>query len=82
MQAPRSLPSHIWLEGMGIAVIPTAIVEKEIASRKLQLLDTDVRVPSLTFSATWLSHPSAIAAKLVAELAVKAAQQPMLDAAE
>jgi DNA-binding transcriptional LysR family regulator len=70
------------LEGIGIAVIPTAIVEKEIASKKLQLLNTKVRVPSLTFSATWLAHPSATAAKLVAELAVKLARQPIVDAAE
>jgi DNA-binding transcriptional LysR family regulator len=84
IHASASLATVVYmaLEGMGIAVIPTAIVEKEIASRKLQLLDTHVCVPSLTFSATWLSHPSAIAAKLVAELAVKVAQQPMLDAAE
>ena len=66
---------HMALEGLGIAIIPTAIVEKEIASRKLQLLNTGVHVPSLTFSASWLARPSAIAVKLVAELAVKLAQQ-------
>src|SRR5579859_6754805 len=70
---------HMALEGLGIAVIPTAIVEKEIASRKLQLLNTSVRVPSLTFSASWLARPSAIAVKLVAELAVKLAQRSGAD---
>jgi DNA-binding transcriptional LysR family regulator len=84
VHASASLATIVYmaLEGIGIAVIPTAIVEREIASRKLELLNTNVRVPSLTFSATWLAHPSAIAAKLVAELAVKVAQQPIADAAE
>jgi DNA-binding transcriptional LysR family regulator len=71
---------HMALEGIGIAVIPTAIVKKELARRKLQLLNTNFRVPSLTFSASWLSHSSAIAVKLVAELAVKLAQQSTADA--
>jgi DNA-binding transcriptional LysR family regulator len=84
IHASASLATIVFmaLEGIGIAVIPTAIVEKEIGSRKLQLLNTNVRVPPLTFYATWLAHPSAIAAKLVAELAVKLAQQPLVDAAE
>jgi DNA-binding transcriptional LysR family regulator len=84
IHASASLATVVYmaLEGIGIAVVPTAIVEKEIASRKLLLLNTDVRVPSLKFSATWLSHPSTTAAKLVAELAVKVAEQPILDAAE
>jgi DNA-binding transcriptional LysR family regulator len=66
---------HMALEGLGVAVIPMAIVEEEIASGKLQLLETNVRVPSLTFSASWLARPSAIAVKIVAELAAKLAQQ-------
>jgi DNA-binding transcriptional LysR family regulator len=84
IHASASLATVVYmaLEGIGIAVIPTAIVEKEIASKKLILLNADVRVPPLTFSATWLAYPSATAAKLVAELAVKAAQQPILHAAE
>jgi DNA-binding transcriptional LysR family regulator len=84
IHASASLATIVFmaLEGIGIAVIPTAIVEKEIASRKLQLLNTNLRVPSLTFYAAWLAHPSAIAANLVAELAVELAQQPLVDAAE
>ncbi len=42
---------HMAIEGLGIAVIPTAIVENEICRRPAyQLLKTDISIPSLTFS--------------------------------
>lgn len=63
------------IDGIGIAVIPTAIVEEELASGRLQLLDTDVKIPDLTFSASWLSSPDTLAVELVAELAVQLAQR-------
>jgi DNA-binding transcriptional LysR family regulator len=63
------------LEGLGIAVIPTAIVERELESGRLLLLPTDLQVPKLTFSASWLASPDTLAVELVADLAVKLAQQ-------
>jgi DNA-binding transcriptional LysR family regulator len=66
---------HMAIEGLGIAVIPTAIVENEIADGRLQLLETDVPIPSLTFSASWLASPDALAVELVAQIAVDLAQQ-------
>jgi DNA-binding transcriptional LysR family regulator len=65
---------HMAIEGLGIAVIPTAIVENELADRRLQLLSTDLKISPLTFSASWLASPDTVAVELVADLAGKIAQ--------
>ena len=59
---------HMAIEGLGIAVIPTAIVQTTRDGR-LQQLDTDLEMPPLTFSASWLASPDTVAIELVAELA-------------
>lgn len=66
---------HMAIEGLGIAVIPSAIVENEIADGRLQLLETEVAIPALTFAASWLAAPDALAVELVAQMAVELAQQ-------
>ena len=60
---------HLAIEGLGIAVIPTAIVENEMADGRLQLLSTNLQIPLLTFSASWLASPDTVAVERVAELA-------------
>jgi DNA-binding transcriptional LysR family regulator len=60
---------HMAIEGLGIAVIPTAIVENELADGRLQLLATDLKITPLTFSASWLASPDTAAVELVADLA-------------
>jgi DNA-binding transcriptional LysR family regulator len=65
---------HMAIEGLGIAVIPTAIVEDQMAEGRLQLLSTDLTIPPLRFSATWLSSPDTIAVERVAELASEIAR--------
>ena len=65
---------HMAIEGIGVAVIPSAIVEGQLASGQLQLIDSDIHIPELTFSASWLSSPDTLAVELVAELAVQLAQ--------
>jgi DNA-binding transcriptional LysR family regulator len=65
---------HMAIEGLGVAVIPTAIVENEMADGRLQLLTTDQQMPKLTFSASWLASPDTVAVERVAELAAKLAQ--------
>jgi DNA-binding transcriptional LysR family regulator len=60
---------HMAIEGLGIAVIPTAIVENELADGRLQLLATDLKISPLTFSASWLESPDTVAVELVAGLA-------------
>src|SRR5258708_11591398 len=65
---------HMALEGLGIAVIPTAIVENELADGRLQLLSTNLQIPLLTFAASWLASPDTVAIERVAELAASLAQ--------
>ena len=65
---------HMAIEGLGIAVIPTSIVEDELADGRLQLLSTDLKIPPLTFSASWLASPDTLAVELVADLAATIAQ--------
>jgi DNA-binding transcriptional LysR family regulator len=65
---------HMAIEGLGIAVIPTAIVENELADGRLQLLSTNLQISPLTFSASWLASPDTVAIELVADLASKLAQ--------
>jgi DNA-binding transcriptional LysR family regulator len=65
---------HMANEGLGIAVIPAAIVENELANGRLQQLDTELNIPPLTFSAAWLASPEMLAVERVAELAGRIAQ--------
>jgi DNA-binding transcriptional LysR family regulator len=69
---------HMAIEGLGIAVIPTAIVENELADGRLQLLSTDLKLSPLTFSASWLASPDTVAVELVADLAGQIAQSNAL----
>jgi DNA-binding transcriptional LysR family regulator len=66
---------HMAVEGLGVAVIPTSIVENELADGRLQLLATELKIPPLTFSASWLASPDTLAVELVADLAARIAQQ-------
>ncbi len=66
---------HMAIEGLGIAVIPTSIVENELADGRLQLLSTELKIPPLTFSASWLASPDTLAVELVADLAARIAQE-------
>jgi DNA-binding transcriptional LysR family regulator len=65
---------HMAVEGLGIAVIPASIVENELANGQLQLLSTDLKIPPLTFSASWLESPDMLAVERVVDLAAKIAQ--------
>ncbi|MET0906215.1 MAG: LysR family transcriptional regulator [Tardiphaga sp.] len=68
---------HMAIEGLGIAVIPTAIVQNELADGRLHLLNTNVPIQPLTFAASWLASPDTVAIELVANLAARLAQETM-----
>ena len=65
---------HMAMEGLGIAVIPAAIVENELADGRLVELKTNCNIQPLTFCAAWLTSPEQIAVERVADLAAKIAQ--------
>jgi DNA-binding transcriptional LysR family regulator len=64
---------HMAVEGLGIAAIPPAIVEHELADGRLHQLDTDPNMPPLMFSASWLASPDEAAVERVVELAARIA---------
>src|SRR6201990_2094146 len=72
---------HMAIEGLGIAVIPAAIVENELANGRLQELRTDLKIPPLTFTASWLASPEMVAVERVAELAARIASKATPSAA-
>ncbi|MEH2481986.1 DNA-binding transcriptional LysR family regulator [Nitrobacteraceae bacterium AZCC 2146] len=76
--ASMSTVIHMAIEGLGIALIPTAIIENELAAGRLQLLSTDLKISPLTFSASWLASPDTVAIELVADLATKLARESTL----
>ena len=65
---------HMAIEGLGIAVIPAAIVENELADGKLSELKTSFQIKPLTFCAAWLTSPEETAVERVVDLAAKIAQ--------
>jgi DNA-binding transcriptional LysR family regulator len=62
------------LDGIGIAVIPPAIIEKKAEAReKLRLLNTRIRLPDLDYVVGWPAGPDNFAAQKVAEIALQVA---------
>jgi DNA-binding transcriptional LysR family regulator len=72
---------HMAVEGLGIAAIPPAIVEKELADGRLHQLDTAPTLSPLVFSASWLASPDEAAVERVVELAGRIARSSV-DAGE
>ena len=63
------------LDGIGIAVIPPAIIPNEIATGTLRVLDTAARIPDIMFVASWLITPDALTAERVAAIAREVADE-------
>jgi DNA-binding transcriptional LysR family regulator len=63
------------LDGIGIAVMPPAILDNVAAMGKLRQLKTRIRLPSLNFVVSWpTATPDSFAAQKVAEIAIKVAK--------
>ena len=63
------------LDGIGIAVIPPAILDNVAAPGKLRAVKTSARMPSLNFVVSWASSPDSFAAQKVAGIAVEIAKE-------
>jgi len=63
------------LDGIGIAVIPPAILHNVAAVGKLRLLKTTARLPTLNFVVSWPATPDSFAAQKVAEIAMQVARR-------
>lgn len=63
------------LDGIGIAAIPPAIVPQELRSGRLRLVETDIAMPDLTFTATWPVTPDGFAVEAVVAIASEVAAE-------
>jgi DNA-binding transcriptional LysR family regulator len=63
------------LDGIGIAVIPPAILDNVAAVGKLRPVKTSAKLPSLNFVVAWPASPDSFAAQKVAEIAVQVARK-------
>jgi DNA-binding transcriptional LysR family regulator len=62
------------LDGLGIAVIPPAILANIAAPGRLRMIKTKTLLPKLNFVVGWPSAPDSLAAQKVAEIAIQAAK--------
>ncbi len=58
------------VEGVGVAVIPPAVASRELDDGRLIAVVTDVVLPALSFTASWLGGPETGLAEAVAAMAV------------
>lgn len=63
------------LDGRAIAVIPPAVVEKELAAKSLRIVAAEASLPDLTFTASWPNNPGDGIAEILADIAIKCAKQ-------
>lgn len=69
------------VEGVGIALIPPAVARREIAEGALIVVETEVALPDLSFTASWIGGDHSRLAAAVAGMAadyVAAAGQPLV----
>lgn len=60
-------------DGLGIAAVPVAIAEREIAAGRLEILPLPSGLPDLAFTASWPASPAAFLPEALAILAVETA---------
>jgi len=61
------------LDGIGVSVIPPAVVAREIAEGSLRILRAELTPPEISFTASWSIGPGDALARRLAELAVSVA---------
>lgn len=71
--ASLSTVVRLALDGIGIAVIPPAVVAPELAAKRLRVIDVAARIPELSFVASWPASVDNPAAEAVAAMAAEIA---------
>ena len=57
------------VDGIGIGILPLALVARDIAEGRLLLLDAEPKMPPLRFTASYVATPASGLAEVVAEMA-------------
>ncbi|MGL5447244.1 MAG: LysR family transcriptional regulator [Rhabdaerophilum sp.] len=63
------------IRGMGIALMPRAIVADEIAAGRLVEIRTSTDLPGLNFTASWAASPNTVLVETIAKLALQVATE-------
>jgi DNA-binding transcriptional LysR family regulator len=66
---------HMAMDGLGIAVIPPAIVRRELGEKKLGVVETELPRWDLAFVSSWLAAPDTRAAESLAQIAIEIAAE-------
>lgn len=61
------------LDGIGIALAPPAIAEREIAAGRLGIVEVEESLPDLAYTASWPAAPDGFLAEALAKLALEEA---------
>jgi DNA-binding transcriptional LysR family regulator len=77
LNASSSLATVVRLavDGLGVAVIPPAIADDQIGAGALVEVATAIKLPELSFAASWLATPDAAPLAKVARLAARIARR-------
>jgi DNA-binding transcriptional LysR family regulator len=63
------------LDGIGVAVIPPAIISNALADGRLRTVKTEAKLPSLDFVVSWPATPDSLSAQKIAEIALRIARK-------
>ncbi len=72
--ASLSTMVRMTLDGIGLGIIPAAVVSREVRDGVLRIVDCTVTLPELAFTATHAVSPDANLTRLLANLAVETAR--------
>ena len=62
------------VDGLGIAAVPAEIASEELAAGKVRIVETEIAIPDLVFTASWPNSPDGLAAASVGAIAVEVAK--------
>jgi hypothetical protein len=66
-------------DGIGISAIPPVVIQRELAAGELRLLQTNVGLPDLIFTASLPITPDGLISEPVAQLAIEIARESAKD---
>ena len=62
------------VDGLGIAAVPAEIAREELRTGRVRVLQTEIAIPDLVFTASWPNAPDGLAAASVGAIAVEVAK--------
>jgi DNA-binding transcriptional LysR family regulator len=66
-------------DGIGISAIPPAVIRRELESGELRIINTQISLPDLSFTASLPITPDGLISEPVAQLAIEIAKESAID---